>query len=188
MAATRVDPVNEEIQRLGSWQPEDPEDLDGTIKSVSGITRAVGQSFRRIGARLEQAGVHREYPEALHENGEAVAHTAADLEGRLGGGLMSHGGGHEGRSRSTRPVIDTIEELGGWDPDGPDDLHDTIRQLGSILRFAAGAYTRIGDTLRKTAAHHTYGPELDSAAGNLLMAAADIDQRMGGGVMRRGGG
>jgi hypothetical protein len=190
MGANTVEPVIAEVQRLGSWDPGDPEDLDDTIRNLSRISRATSHAFRQIASRLEDhVGIHQDIPDALHENGESISHVSDELEGRLGGGLMSSRGGRTGgRSSTVSPVIDTIEELGGWTPDDPDDLHDTIRQLGGVLRAVGNAYTRLAETIRKTAAHQTYPEELDSAAGSLMMAAADAESRLGGGVMRRPGG
>jgi hypothetical protein len=185
VSANQVEPAIAEISRLGGWDPEGPKDLDETIASLSGISRAAGYTLIRIGIRTEGMGLHDGFSEALHENGESVLHTASELEGHLSGGLMKRGGGSERTSETTSPAIDTLGELGGRDFTDADDVHDTLREISGILTANSAAYTRISDTIKETGAHVAYPDELDQAAGNLAMNAADLHSRVGEGVMRR---
>jgi hypothetical protein len=184
----RTQPVIDEIEALGSWEPGSATDLDGTIRNLSGISSAVASSYHQIARTLEGTGVHEDFAEQLHEAANGVDHHSQVLEGHLGGGLMSHRGGNGsgGHSPQVQGAIDTIRELGGWDPgDDPEDLHDTIRQLSEVLQGVRTSYNQLGQTVAGTGAHSTYPDHLHHAAGGIGSIADEVEQSFDGGVLRR---
>jgi hypothetical protein len=186
---TRIQPAIDEIEELGSWDPSSATDLDGTIRDLSGISGAVATSFHRIARTLEESGAHEDFADILDESANRVSHHSDELEGHLSGGLMSHRGGNGsgGHSPQVQGTIDTIHELGGWDPDDPEDLHGTIQQLSGVLHAVRGSYTRIGQTVATTGAHSSYPEHLDHAASGVGASADEISQAFSDGVMRRPG-
>ena len=85
-------------------------------------------------------------------------------------------------------VADEIESLGSWNPGDPDDLHDTLRTLHRIQQATASAYKQIADTLDSTGVHSDYPEALQEHSSSLTSLADDLEDRIGGGVMKRGGG
>ena len=186
---TTMQPAIDEIEQMGSWDPDGATDLDGTIRNLSGISGAVAQSFHQIARTLEDSGAHEDFAQILDESAGSVNHHSSELEGHLSGGLMSHQGGNGsgGTSPQVQGVIDTVHELGGWEPDDPEDLDWTIQQLSGVLQAVRTSYNQIGQTVAGTGAHSTYPEHLHHAAGGVGSVADEVEQSFDGGVMRRPG-
>ena len=162
-----------------------------TGKVVYKIDRLLGEiAFHQIARTLSGTGAHEDFAEQLHEAANGVSHHSQELEGHLGGGLMSHTGGNGsgGTSPQVQGAIDTIHEMGGWDPgDDPEELHQTIQQLSEVLQSVRTSYNRLGQTVAGTGAHSSYPEHLHHAAGGIGSIADEVEQSFSDGVMRRPG-
>jgi hypothetical protein len=186
----QIQPAIDEIERLGSWDPDHATDLDGTIRNLSGISGEVANSFHRIGRTLEDSGAHEDFSTILHEAANGIEHHSSELEGHLAGGLMSHTGGNGrggARSPQVQGVIDTVQDLGGWDPEDPENLDETIQSLAGVIQAVRTSYNQLGQTLAGTGAHSTYPEHLHHAAGGIGSIADEVEQSFHGGVLRRPG-
>jgi hypothetical protein len=184
---TRVSNVTDAIEQLGSWDPSSATDLDGTIRNLSGIADAAGGSLHQIARTLEGTGTHDDFATMLHEAAAAVHHHSQELQGHLSGGLTSHAGGSPGgHAPHVRGVIDTVHELGGWDPgDDPEELHGTISALAGVLQAVRTSYGSIGQTVAGTGAHASYPGHLQHAAGGIGAIADGLGDAFADGVLRR---
>lgn len=186
----QAQPAIDEIEQLGGWDPDRATDLDETIRSLSGISSAVAGSFRRIARTLEETGAHEDFASTLDTAANGISHHSSELEGHLSGGLMSHGGGtRHGTvpSAQVRGVMNTISELGGWDPDDPEELDETILSLSRVVHAVQASYTQIEQTLAGTGAHSTYPEHLHEAAGGIGSIADEVEAAFTGGVLHRPG-
>jgi len=184
---TRVSHVRDEIEQMGSWDPSSATDLDGTIRNLSGISDAVGGTLRQIARTMEGTGAHEDFAAMLHEAAGGVHHHSQDLQGHLSGGLASHSGGTGGGwAPHVQGVIDTVHQLGGWDPgDDPEELHNTIRDLSGVLQAVRTSYRNIAQTVAGTGAHQSYPGHLQHAAGGIGAIADELEEAFFDGVLRR---
>jgi hypothetical protein len=184
--STRITPATDTIRELGSWDPDGATDLHETIRTLSGVSEAVGGAYRQIADTLDEAGVNSDFPDNLRQSAGAIDSTADGLEGRLSGGLMSSSGGRaEGTSPRVRGVIEEIEDLGRWEPDDPEDLHETIAHLSGITGAVRSSYHQIAETVGQTGAHESYPPALSEAAEALGAISTELSGQFSHGVMRR---
>lgn len=185
---TRVSHVTDAIEQLGSWDPSDATDLDGTIRNLSGIADATGGSLHQIARTLAGTGTHDDFATMLHEAAAGVHHHSQELQDHLSGGLTSAAGGSPagGHAPHVRAVIDTVHELGGWNPgDDPEELDGTISDLAGVLQAVRTSYNNIGQTVAKTGAHASYPGHLHHAAGGIGAIADQLGDAFADGVMRR---
>jgi ABC-type transporter Mla subunit MlaD len=187
----QIQPAIDEVEQLGSSDPDGADDLDGTIRSLSGISGAVANSFRQIASTLEDLGVHEDFAAILGNAANGINQHSSELGSHLAGGLMSHAAGSGGQGRPYSPqvlgVISTVDGLGSWSPDDPEDVDGTILQLSSLIHSVQGSYSQISQTLARTGAHSTYPEHLDEAAGGIGSIADEVEAAFTGGVLQRPG-
>lgn len=81
-------------------------------------------------------------------------------------------------------IADQIEELGGWDAEDPEQLHDTLTNLHRVIEATQAALQRIGDKLPETGVKDAYAEAVGEAASGLGGIADQLHSVIGGGVLR----
>jgi len=84
-------------------------------------------------------------------------------------------------------VSGEISALGSWDPGDAQDLHDHVSSLHQVGGATADMYRQSARTIEGTGLHPDYVDALDEAASSIDSIIEELQQRIGGGVMRRGG-
>ena len=87
-----------------------------------------------------------------------------------------------------KAIADSIEELGGWDAEDPQQLHETLTNLHRVVESTQSALQRIGDKLDETGVRELYADAVREAAGGLGGIADELKSVIGGGVLRGHGG
>lgn len=190
--STQVENAADEVAQLGAWDPEGPADLHETIASLDTVANSVASAYEQVAATLEDYGVNSGFSETLREQIGSIRSASASLHETAGSGLMERAGGGDGASSpQVRSVVDTIGDLGHWNPSDPDELHNTIRELSVISDSVGTSYQQLSDTISGTGAHESYPPALDEAAEVMSAAGRELESAFSEGVMRnprRGGG
>ena len=81
-------------------------------------------------------------------------------------------------------IADAIEELGGWDAEDPEQIHDTLTSLHRVIGSAQSALQRIGDKLPETGVKDSYAEAVNEAAAALGGIADQLESVIGGGVVQ----
>ena len=84
-------------------------------------------------------------------------------------------------------VSGEISALGSWDPGDPQDLHDHVSSLHQVGGATAAMYRQAARTIEGTGLDRNYVDALDEAASSIDSIIEELQQRIGGGAMRRGG-
>lgn len=83
-------------------------------------------------------------------------------------------------------AVENIQSFGsGWDPDDAEDIHATVSNLHQVEAALQEAYEAIAGRLEETGIHPDRAEALHEHSARLGSLAEDLEERIGGGVVRR---